>query len=158
MNERILIIEDDQAILKLLQRGLVYEGYTVDTATDGRMGLILARDHTPDLVILDWMLPGMDGLDVCHRLRTGGGSIPILMLTAKDTVQDRVQGLDAGADDYMVKPFNLEELLARVRAPGFARQPAGLADGQGIRVAGSVHAPSQAGDDPRGDLRPGVGL
>jgi two-component system response regulator MprA len=115
MNERILIIEDDQAILKLLQRGLAYEGYTVDTATDGRTGLITARDHTPDLVILDWMLPGMDGLDVCHRLRTGG-SIPILMLTAKDTVQDRVQGLDAGADDYMVKPFNLDELLARVRA------------------------------------------
>lgn len=116
MNERILIIEDDQAILKLLQRGLTYEGYTVDTATDGRMGLIQARDHTPDLVILDWMLPGMDGLDVCHRLRTASGSIPILMLTAKDTVQDRVQGLDAGADDYMVKPFNLDELLARVRA------------------------------------------
>jgi len=79
------------------------------------MGLILARDHTPDLVILDWMLPGMDGLEVCHRLRTGG-SIPILMLTAKDTVQDRIQGLDAGADDYMIKPFNLDELLARVRA------------------------------------------
>ena len=97
MNERILIIEDDQQILKLLQRGLAYEGYTVDTATDGRMGLILARDHTPDLVILDWMLPGMDGLEVCHRLRTGG-SIPILMLTA------------------MIKPFNLDELLARVRA------------------------------------------
>ncbi len=116
MNERILIIEDDQAILKLLQRGLTYEGYKVDTATDGRMGLIQARDRTPDLVILDWMLPGMDGLDVCHRLRTAGGSIPILMLTAKDTVQDRVQGLDAGADDYMVKPFNLDELLARVRA------------------------------------------
>jgi len=116
MNERILIIEDDQAILKLLQRGLTYEGYVVDTATDGRMGLIQARDYTPDLVILDWMLPGMDGLDVCHRLRTAGGSIPILMLTAKDTVQDRVQGLDAGADDYMVKPFNLDELLARVRA------------------------------------------
>lgn len=115
MNERILIIEDDQAILKLLQRGLAYEGYTVDTAMDGSTGLILARDHTPDLVILDWLLPGMDGLDVCHRLRTGG-SIPILMLTAKDTVQDRVQGLDAGADDYMIKPFNLDELLARVRA------------------------------------------
>lgn len=115
MNERILIIEDDQAILKLLQRGLAYEGYTVDTAMDGRTGLIVARDHTPDLVILDWMLPGMDGLEVCHRLRTGG-SIPILMLTAKDTVQDRVQGLDAGADDYLVKPFNLDELLARVRA------------------------------------------
>lgn len=115
MNERILIIEDDQAILKILQRGLSYEGYIVDTAMDGRSGLIKARDHTPDLVILDWMLPGMDGLDVCHRLRTGG-SIPIMMLTAKDTVQDRVQGLDAGADDYLVKPFNLDELLARVRA------------------------------------------
>lgn len=115
MNERVLIIEDDQAILKLLQRGLAYEGYTVDTATDGRTGLILARDHTPDIVILDWMLPGMDGLEVCHRLRTGG-SVPILMLTAKDTVQDRVQGLDAGADDYLVKPFAFEELLARVHA------------------------------------------
>jgi two-component system, OmpR family, response regulator MprA len=115
MNERILIVEDDPAILKLLQRGLSYEGYTVDTATDGRSGLNMARDHSPDLVILDWMLPGMDGLDVCHRLRLGG-AVPILMLTAKDTIQDRVQGLDAGADDYMVKPFNLDELTARVRA------------------------------------------
>jgi two-component system, OmpR family, response regulator MprA len=115
MNERILIVEDDPAILKLLQRGLSYEGYLVDTATDGRTGLNLARDHNPDLVILDWMLPGMDGLDVCHRLRLGG-AVPILMLTAKDTIQDRVQGLDAGADDYMVKPFNLDELTARVRA------------------------------------------
>ncbi len=116
MNERILIIEDDQAILKILQRGLAYEGYTVDTAMEGRSGLMLARDHQPDLVILDWMLPGMDGLEVCHRLRTASGSVPILMLTAKDAVQDRIQGLDAGADDYMVKPFNLDELLARVRA------------------------------------------
>jgi len=116
MNERILIIEDDQAILKILQRGLAYEGYTVDTAVEGRSGLMLAREHQPDLVILDWMLPGMDGLEVCHRLRTSSGSVPILMLTAKDTVQDRVQGLDAGADDYLVKPFNLDELLARVRA------------------------------------------
>jgi two-component system response regulator MprA len=115
MNERILIIEDDPAILKMLQRGLAYEGYLVDIATEGRMGLNLARDHHPDLVILDWMLPGMDGLEVCRRLRTGG-SLPILMLTAKDTIQDRVQGLDAGADDYLVKPFNLDELLARIRA------------------------------------------
>jgi two-component system response regulator MprA len=115
MNERILIIEDDPAILKLLQRGLAYEGYLVDTANDGRGGLNSARDNSPDLVILDWMLPGMDGLDVCHRLRLGG-KIPILMLTAKDSIQDRVQGLDAGADDYMVKPFNLDELTARVRA------------------------------------------
>lgn len=116
MNERILIIEDDQAILKILQRGLGYEGYVVDTATDGRSGLNLARDHQPDLVILDLMLPGMDGLEVCHRLRAAGGNLPILILTAKDSVQDRIQGLDTGADDYMVKPFNLDELLARVRA------------------------------------------
>jgi two-component system response regulator MprA len=115
MNERILIIEDDPAILKVVQRSLAYEGYIVDIATDGRSGLNLARDHHPDLVILDWMLPGLDGLEVCRRLRSGG-SLPILMLTAKDTVQDRVQGLDAGADDYMVKPFNLDELSARIRA------------------------------------------
>lgn len=115
MNERILIVEDDPAILKILQRGLAYDGYVVDIATEGRIGLNLARDHHPDLVILDWMLPGMDGLEVCRRLRTGG-SLPILMLTAKDTIQDRVQGLDAGADDYLVKPFNLDELLARIRA------------------------------------------
>ena len=83
MSARILIIEDDQAILKILQRGLAYEGYTVDTATEGRSGLMLARDHQPDLVILDWMLPGMDGLEVCHRMRTASGSVPILMLTAK---------------------------------------------------------------------------
>jgi two-component system response regulator MprA len=115
MNERILIIEDDPAILKVLQRGLAYEGYTVDVATDGRAGLNLAHDHHPDLVIIDWMLPGMDGLEVCRRLRLQGG-LPLLMLTAKDTIQDRVQGLDAGADDYIVKPFNLDELTARIRA------------------------------------------
>ncbi len=115
MNERILIIEDDPAILKVLQRGLAYEGYTVDVAMDGRSGLNQAHDHHPDLVIIDWMLPGMDGLEVCRRLRLQGG-LPILMLTAKDTIQDRVQGLDAGADDYIVKPFNLDELTARIRA------------------------------------------
>lgn len=115
MNERILIIEDDPAILKVLQRGLAYEGYTVDIATDGYAGLTRAGEHRPDLVILDWMLPGLDGLEVCRRLRAGG-RLPILMLTAKDAIQDRVQGLDAGADDYLVKPFSLEELLARIRA------------------------------------------
>ena len=115
MNERILVIEDDPAILKVLQRGLSYEGYMVDIATDGRTGLNLAQSHHPDLVILDWMLPGMDGLDVCRRLRMQS-ELPILMLTAKDTIQDRVQGLDAGADDYIIKPFNLDELTARIRA------------------------------------------
>ena len=115
MSTRILIIEDDEAILRFLRRGLAYEGYIVDTATDGQSGLAIARDHPPDLVVLDWMLPGLDGLEVCRRLRAGG-AVPILMLTAKDTVHNRVQGLDAGADDYMVKPFDLDELLARIRA------------------------------------------
>jgi two-component system response regulator MprA len=115
MSTRILIIEDDEAILKFLRRGLAYEGYQVDTAADGESGLGLARDHPPDLVVLDWMLPGLDGLEVCRRLRSGG-PVPILMLTAKDHISDRVQGLDAGADDYMVKPFSLDELLARIRA------------------------------------------
>src|SRR5512136_1945894 len=102
MKERILIVEDDEAIVKVLKRALAYEGYQVDAALDGESGLSMARDHHPDLVILDLMLPGMDGLEVCQRLR-GGSNLPILMLTAKDTVNDRVQGLDAGADDYMVK-------------------------------------------------------
>lgn len=115
MSARILIIEDDEAVLTFLRRGLTYDGYEVDTATDGQSGLMLARDTPPDLVVLDWMLPGLDGLEVCRRLRQGG-RVPILMLTARETVNDRVQGLDAGADDYMVKPFKLDELLARIRA------------------------------------------
>lgn len=115
MSARILIIEDDQAILTFLHRGLTYDGYQVETAEDGKTGLVLARDTPPDLVVLDWMLPGLDGLEVCRRLRAGG-PVPILMLTARESVSDRVQGLDAGADDYMVKPFNLDELLARIRA------------------------------------------
>jgi two-component system response regulator MprA len=115
MKEKILIIEDDEAILKVLQRVLSYEGYEVFKAINGQQGLNSARENRPDLVILDVMLPGMDGLEVCRRLRLGG-SLPILMLTAKDTIQDRVTGLDAGADDYLVKPFEVEELLARLRA------------------------------------------
>lgn len=115
MKERILIIEDDEGILKVLRRALVYEGYQVDTALDGESGLNLNRDNHPDLVVLDWMLPGMDGIEVCRRVREVS-SVPILMLTAKETLEDRVHGLDAGADDYMVKPFELDELLARVRA------------------------------------------
>ena len=101
MKERILIIEDDEGIVKLLKKALIYEGYQVDAAFDGETGLVMARDHYPDLVILDWMLPGLDGLEVCQRLRTGGG-VPILMVTAKDSVGDRIMGLDAGADDYVI--------------------------------------------------------
>jgi len=115
MKEKILIIEDDEAIIKVLHRVLSYEGYEIFKALNGQQGLNNARENRPDLVILDVMLPGMDGLEVCRRLRLGG-SIPILMLTAKDTIQDRVTGLDAGADDYLVKPFEVEELLARLRA------------------------------------------
>jgi two-component system, OmpR family, response regulator MprA len=115
MKERILIIEDDEGIVRVLRRALAYEGYQVETAMDGESGLQRARDWRPDLMILDLMLPGMDGLEVTQRLRTEG-NIPILMLTAKDTINDRVLGLDAGADDYMTKPFELDELLARVRA------------------------------------------
>ena len=124
MSARILIIEDDEGILKFLRRGLAYEGYQVDVATDGQIGLIAARDNTPDLVILDLMLPGIDGLEVCRRLRAGGGDIPILVLTAKDSVSDRVIGLDMGADDYMIKPFELDEVLARIRALLRRAQPA----------------------------------
>jgi two-component system response regulator MprA len=115
MKERVLIIEDDEGILRVLRRALNYENYQVETAVDGEAGLALARDWRPDLVILDLMLPGMDGLEVTQRMRMDG-NIPILMLTAKDTINDRVLGLDAGADDYMTKPFELDELLARVRA------------------------------------------
>lgn len=115
MNELILIIEDNEAIVKLLQRGLVYEGYKVDVALDGEAGLKMAKEHHPDLIVLDLMLPGIDGIAVCKELRSDS-ALPILILTAKDATQDRVLGLDAGADDYMVKPFELEELLARVRA------------------------------------------
>ncbi|MBI4770651.1 MAG: response regulator transcription factor [Chloroflexi bacterium] len=115
MSARILLIEDEERILQFLQRGLTYEGYRVDPAQDGHTGLALARDNPPDLVVLDWMLPGLDGLEVCRRLRAGG-PVPILILTARDSVADRVMGLDAGADDYMVKPFSFDELLARIRA------------------------------------------
>lgn len=115
MEERILIIEDDEEILRVLKRVLMYEGYMVDTALTGKAGLTLAGEQRPDLVILDWMLPNMDGLEVCRRLQKIGNQ-PILMLTAKDTTEDRVKGLDVGADDYVVKPFEIDELLARIRA------------------------------------------
>ncbi|MCC6976466.1 MAG: response regulator transcription factor [Anaerolineae bacterium] len=115
MAEKILIVEDEHRIAQFIERGLLFEGYRVDVAHDGKNGLVIARDNPPDLVILDWMLPGMDGLEVCKRLRSAS-NVPILMLTAKDEVQDRVSGLDAGADDYLVKPFSFDELLARIRA------------------------------------------
>jgi two-component system, OmpR family, response regulator MprA len=115
MAERILVIEDDPQIADLLRRGLIYEGYAVEVVADGESGLSAARDRPPDMVLLDLMLPGIDGLTVCRRLRAAN-DVPILILTAKDAVPDRVAGLDAGADDYVIKPFDFDEILARVRA------------------------------------------
>lgn len=124
MSTRILVVEDEERIRQFLQRGLGYEGYRVDAAADGLTALELAQESPPDLVLLDIMLPGdIDGLEVCRRLRAVG-DVPILMLTAKETVEDRVAGLDAGADDYLVKPFAFNELLARVRALLRRIQPA----------------------------------
>ena len=113
----ILVVEDERAIASLLRRGLSYEGYGVAIAESGADALDTIREHRPDLVILDIMLPGdIDGLEVCRRLRSAGDDYPVLMLTARDEVADRVAGLDAGADDYLVKPFAFEELVARIRA------------------------------------------
>ncbi len=138
MAEHILVIEDEQKIADFLRRGLSYEGYQVQTVADGETGLKTARDHMPDLVILDIMLPGLDGFEVARRLRAGG-DIPIIMLTAKDTVPDRVKGLDSGADDYLIKPFAFEELLARVRALLRRHKPA---ESSSIRFADVVLDPS----------------
>lgn len=111
----VLVVDDDARIAAALRRALVYEGYQVEVAPDGQIALARARERTPDLAILDIMLPGIDGIEVCRRLRAEG-DVPILMLTARDGTADRVKGLDSGADDYLVKPFAYEELLARVRA------------------------------------------
>ncbi len=113
---RILVVDDDAKVLSLMRRGLAFAGYTVDLAPDGEQALVMARAHLPDLVVLDVMLPGIDGIEVCRRLRAGEPNLPVLMLTARDRVPDRVAGLDAGADDYLVKPFAFDELLARIRA------------------------------------------
>ncbi|NJL95860.1 MAG: response regulator transcription factor [Anaerolineae bacterium] len=115
MSERILVIEDEERIAEFIERGLLFEGYRVDVAYDGHAGLAMARDNPPDLVVIDWMLPGIDGIEVTKRLRAAM-QVPIVMLTAKSDVADRVVGLDAGADDYIVKPFAFEELIARIRA------------------------------------------
>jgi len=111
----MLVVDDDRKLIDMLRRTLAYEGYRVVTAVDGHEALDKARRHKPDLVVLDWMLPGMDGIEVVRVLRETDAT-PILMLTARDGVEDRVEGLDSGADDYLVKPFAPTELLARVRA------------------------------------------
>ena len=114
----ILLVDDEVELTDPLSRLLTREGYQVDVATDGDMGLTMAEQGGYDLLILDWMLPGLSGLEICRRVRSRQDPTPVLFLTAKDTLDDRVDGLDAGADDYLMKPFELRELLARVRALG----------------------------------------
>ncbi|WP_276354652.1 response regulator transcription factor [Cohnella caldifontis] len=116
MRPHIMVIDDDEKITSLLRRSLAFEGYEVSTASDGAEGLRLLGQRAADLVVLDVMMPRIDGWEVCRRIREAGIVAPVLMLTAKDDVQDRVKGLDMGADDYLVKPFALEELMARIRA------------------------------------------
>lgn len=116
MTAHILVVEDDPKLAHFIESDLTLDGYCVTVADNGLDGLSAARNAQPDLLILDWMLPGMSGVDLCRRLRATGMLSPIIMLTAKDEVSDRVAGLDAGADDYLTKPFSMEELLARVRA------------------------------------------
>jgi two-component system, OmpR family, response regulator MprA len=120
----ILVVDDDPHILSVVSRGLHFEGYDVQTAADGPEALRIARADPPHVVVLDVMLPGMDGLEVCRRLRRGL-NVPILMLTARDAVPDRIAGLDSGADDYLIKPFDFDELLARIRAVLRRTQPQG---------------------------------
>ncbi len=111
----ILVVDDDRKLLDMLRRTLAYEGYEVRTATNGREALDQVQDRRPDVIVLDWLIPKLKGVDVARRLRAAGNQVPILMLTAKDTIEDRVEGLDSGADDYLVKPFAPAELLARIR-------------------------------------------
>jgi len=124
---RILIVDDDRRLCAIIKRGLLEEAYAVDLAYDGEEGEYLAEVNPYDLIILDIMLPSKDGIEVCHELRAKGVNTPVLMLTAKDAVEDRVRGLDTGADDYLVKPFAFNELLARIRAllrrDGISRSP-----------------------------------
>ncbi len=139
MSARILVVDDDPGVLSGLRRALALDGYDVLAAEDGETALDLAASEKPDLVVLDVMLPELDGLAVCEQLRARS-SVPILMLTAKDTVPDRVAGLDRGADDYLVKPFALNELLARVRAQLRRFQPAEDAlTYQGTYLSTAVH-------------------
>lgn len=123
---KLLIIEDEKKMASFLERGLKEEGYVVDLAEDGEKGWEYAMVNEYDLLIIDWMLPKMSGVELCHKLRAEGKKVPVLILTAKDSVEDKIKGLDQGADDYLTKPFSFEELLARIRA--LLRRPAHLAD------------------------------
>lgn len=124
----ILVIEDEAKLARFVETELTCEGYRVSVASDGMAGLRAACDQNPDLVLLDWMLPGISGLEVCRRLRSTGNRVPVVLMTARDEVADRAASLDAGADDYVVKPFSIQDLLARIRI--YLRQPKRSRGGQ----------------------------
>src|ERR1700681_1993299 len=113
---RLLLVEDDADVARFIRKGLLEQAYAVDVVGDGEEALYVSGINTFDAVILDLMIPGPDGLEVCRSLRAGGSNVPILMLTARDTLDEKIAGLDAGADDYLAKPFQFDELLARLRA------------------------------------------
>lgn len=148
MSNRILLIEDEVEIAEVIQIELKCEGYQVELMTDGLLGLKAARLNPPDLIILDRMLPGMDGISLCRRLRQSS-DVPILMLTARGDVQERVEGLDAGANDYLVKPFDLNELLARVRVQLRQRQPSerSLFEFADLKLDVSSHTVTRSGHE-----------
>ena len=147
---RLLVIEDDDAVRSAIRRALLLAGYEILLAADGEKGLMMAGTAMPDAIVLDLGLPVIDGMEVCRRLRQGGNRTPILMLTARDAVDDRVDGLEAGADDYLVKPYDVRELVARLRALMRRQTPDG--DGQALRFGDLVldadaHA-VRVGDQP----------
>ena len=114
--QRILVIDDDSSVRSFLKRGLSFEGFQVDTAETGELGLRIALDRAPHLILLDLMMPGIDGFEVLRRLRAADATVPVIMLTANDAPEAQLEGLDSGADDYVVKPVNFDVLMARVRA------------------------------------------
>ena len=130
----MLVVEDDRPVARMLERTLAADGYAVTLAGDGGAALASVERDEPDAIVLDVVMPGVGGLAVARRLRAGGSAVPILMLTARDAVADRVAGLDAGADDYLVKPFAVEELLARVRALVRRGAPAVMLSAAGVRL------------------------
>ena len=182
---RVLVVDDEPAVRRALERALHLEHHDVTLAADGEEALDALASHPADAVILDVMMPKLDGLEVCRRLRKAGDRTPVLMLTARDAIDDRVEGLDVGADDYLVKPFALRELQARLRAL-LRRSGDGATEGETLRyadlvldpiahevhrgdradraladrvpAAGAVPAPSPPGADPLDDLRERLGL
>ena len=148
---KILLVEDEEKLARFVELELKHEGYAVDKAFDGREGLEKAEGGGYDLLLLDIMLPGLNGLEVLRRLRKAGSSMPVIMLTARDAVMDKVTGLDMGADDYVTKPFSIEELLARIRASlrkqSAQKQDSGLLSCGGLTIDVSRHRVTRDGKD-----------